>query len=104
MRRGRIFFLLALIIVIAIALVYFVYSKGLLFPQATDTSEANAPVYTSTPVPTSKVVVVTQRLQRGETISADKLDFVDYQADLVLPIMYTDINQEIGRIARYTMD
>ena len=34
MRRGRIFFLLALIVVIIIALVYLVYSKGLIFPQA----------------------------------------------------------------------
>jgi pilus assembly protein CpaB len=102
MRRGRIFFLLALIIVIAIALIYLVYSKGLLF--AKPTSEANAPVATSTPIPTSKVVVVTQRVQRGETISADKLDLVDYQADLVLPIMYTDVNQVAGKMARYTMD
>ena len=61
-------------------------------------------VSTSTPVPTSKVVVVTQRVQRGETITADKLDMVDYQADLVLPIMYTDINQVSGKMARYTMD
>jgi Flp pilus assembly protein CpaB len=103
MRRGRVFILLALIIVIGLALVYLLYSKGFLFSQPT--SEAvNEPIYTATPVPTTKVVVVTQRVQRGDIISADKLDMVDYQADLVLPIMYTDINQVAGKMARYTMD
>lgn len=104
MRRGRIFFLLALIIIIGIALVYFVYSQGMLFPSSSETSESNVPAFTETPIPTTKVVAVTQRVTRGETISADKLDLVDYQADLVLPIMYTDVNEVVGKMARYTMD
>jgi pilus assembly protein CpaB len=105
MRRGRIFILLALIIVIAFALVYFIYSKGLIFPQAGGTSEANnEALLTATPITTTKVVVVTQRVQRGEIITADKLDMVDYQSDLVLPLMFTDVNQVVGKMARYTMD
>jgi pilus assembly protein CpaB len=104
MRRGRIFFLLALIVVIIIALVYLVYSKGLIFPQAVGTEAINEALYTPTPVATTKVVVVTQRVQRGEVITVDKLDVVDYQSDLVLPIMFTDINQVVGKMARYTMD
>jgi Flp pilus assembly protein CpaB len=104
MRRGRVFFLLALIIVILVAVAYVLYSRGLLFPQPEGTVDPNAPLATETPVPTTKVVVVTQRVQRGETISADKLDVVDYQADLVLPIMYTDIGLVAGKMARYTMD
>jgi Flp pilus assembly protein CpaB len=104
MRRGRLFFLLALIVVIVIALIYLVYSKGLLFPQAVGTEATNSALFTPTPVPTTKVVVVTQRVQRGEVITADKLQLVDYQLDLVLPIMYTEINQVAGKMARYTMD
>jgi Flp pilus assembly protein CpaB len=104
MRRGRIFILLALVIVIGFALVYFVYSKGLIFPSAQETSVVNEALFTPTPVATTKVVVVTQRVERGDIITADKLDLVDYQADLVLPIMYTDINQVAGKMARYTMD
>ncbi|MFZ0534327.1 MAG: SAF domain-containing protein [Anaerolineales bacterium] len=105
MRRGRIFFLLALIIVIGFALVYFAYSKGLIFPQAGGTSEAvNEALFTATPIATTKVVVVTQQVQRGDIITADKLDMVDYQSDLVLPIMFTDVNQVVGKMARYTMD
>lgn len=105
MRRGRIFILLALIIVIGFALIYFVYSRGLIFPQPEGTSEAvNEQSLTPTPVATTKVVVVTQKVERGDIITADKLDLVDYQADLVLPIMYTDVNQVAGKMARYTMD
>lgn len=104
MRRGRIFILLALIIVIGFALVYFVYSKGLIFPSSETTSEANEALYTPTPVSTTKVVVVTQRVERGDIITADKLDLVDYQSDLVLPIMFTEISQVDGKMARYTMD
>jgi Flp pilus assembly protein CpaB len=105
MRRGRIFILLALIIVIGFALVYFVYSKGLIFQSAEATSEINnEALFTPTPAATTKVVVVTQRVERGDIITADKLDLVDYQADLVLPIMYTDMSQVAGKMARYTMD
>jgi Flp pilus assembly protein CpaB len=105
MRRGRLFILLALIIVIGFALIYFVYSKGLLFQPTQETSEAGAEsLLTPTPMATTKVVVVTQRVERGDIITADKLDLVDYQADLVLPIMFTDVNQVLGKMARYTMD
>jgi pilus assembly protein CpaB len=105
MRRGRIFILLAIIIVVALALVYFIYSKGLIFPQAEGTNEAaNEALFTPTPVATTKVVVVTQRVQRGEIITRDKLDMVDYQSDLVLPIMFTNVDQVVDKMARYTMD
>lgn len=104
MRRGRIFFLLALVIVIGAALIYLVYRQGLLFPKTGGTAEVNAPATSPTPVSVKKIVVATQRVQRGEIITADKLDLVEYQADLVLPIMYTDVNQVVGKMARYTID
>jgi len=105
MRRGRIFLLLALIIVVGLALAYFVFSKGILNPQPAGTSVAQGEATpTSTPIPTAKVVVVVQRVERGEILTAEKLDTVDYQADLVLPIMYTDITQVEGKMARYSMD
>jgi len=104
MRRGRIFILLALIIVIGAALIYFLYSRGILFAQPEGTGETTNASFTPTPVASSKVVVVTQRVQRGDIITADKLDLVDYQADLVLPIMYKEVNQVAGKMARYTMD
>jgi Flp pilus assembly protein CpaB len=105
MRRGRIFILLALIIVVAIGLVYLLISKGSLFPKAQGTSEGNMEaLYTPTAVATTKVVVVTQRVARGEIITADKLELIDQPSDLVLPIMYTVIEEVVGKMARYTLD
>lgn len=103
MRRGRIFLLLALIIVVGLALAYFVFSKGLLNPQPAGTTVPEL-LPTATPIPSAKVVVVVQRVERGEILTAEKLDVVDYQADLVLPIMYTDVTQVEGKMARYSMD
>jgi pilus assembly protein CpaB len=104
MRRGRIFILLALIIVIGFALVYFAYNKGLIFPQSQQPSQISEALLTPTPIPTKKVVVVTQRVERGDIITADKLDLADRQENEVLPIMYTDVNQVAGKMARYTME
>ncbi len=104
MRRGRLFILLALIIVIGFALVYFVYSKGLIFPQSQGNNQTNESSLTPTPVATTKVVVATQRIERGDIITADKLQLVDYQSDLVLPIMFTETSQVVGKMARYSMD
>jgi Flp pilus assembly protein CpaB len=105
MRRGRIFFLLALIIVVAIGLVYLLYSRGMIFPTAETTGEPGTELlYTPTPVATTKVVVVTQRVARGEIITADKLELIDHPSDLVLPIMYTTIEDVVGKMARYTLD
>jgi len=105
MRRGRIFILLALIIVVGVGLVYLLINKGSIFPKAQDTSEANLEaLYTPTPVATTKVVVVTQRVGRGEIITADKLELIDQPSDLVLPIMYTVIDDVVGKMARYTLD
>jgi len=103
MRRGRIFFILAIIIVIGAAVIYLAYSRGLLFPQPSGT-EANLPAGTPTPVITEKVVVVTQRVQRGDIITEDKLDYSTLEADLVLPTMYKDKVQVVGKMARYTLD
>ena len=105
MRRGRIFILLALIIVVAIGLGYILISRGSLFPKAESTSEGNLEeLYTPTAVATTKVVVVTQRVARGEIITADKLELIDQPSDLVLPIMYTVIEEVVGKMARYTLD
>jgi Flp pilus assembly protein CpaB len=101
MRRGRIFLLLALIIIIALALVYFLFRGGGIFPRAQATNE---PLLTPTPVSTTKVVVVTQQVQRGEIITEDKLDYTEYPSDLVLPIMFTLKEDVVGKMARFSMD
>ena len=50
------------------------------------------------------VVVVTQRVVRGEVLGEDKLAMATYQADLAWPIMFTSIDQVVGKIARFSME
>ncbi len=105
MRRGRIFILLALIIVIGFVLVYFVYTKGILFSTGGGANVGSQEALTTaTPVSTTEVVVVTQRVERGDIITKDKLELRPYQSDLVLPIMYKEISQVEGKMARFTLD
>jgi len=50
------------------------------------------------------VVVVTQRVVRGEVLREDKLTIATYQADVAWPIMFTSIDQVVGKIARFSME
>lgn len=103
MRRGRWLLILALIVLIALGAVY-VFTKVL--NQEPD--EILQPVGESTPAPTPipvmDVVVVTQRVVRGEVLQEDKLAMATYQADVAWPIMFTSIDQVVGKIARFSME
>lgn len=105
MRRGRTFLFLAFFLIVILALVYFVLRPGGLLGGGGEPSglpvEEQLP--TATPIPTTNVVVVVQEVERGETLTEEKLDMVPYQNDLVLPIMFTDINEVIGQTARFNM-
>jgi Flp pilus assembly protein CpaB len=104
MRRGRLMIYIALILIVGLGLVL-VLGRSVLFPpQATETIVAEGE---ATPVPTQpavKVVVVTQKIQRGESIPADKLDMVEYPEDLVLPNMFTKIEDVKDVVARYDLE
>ena len=103
MRRGRIIIYLALILILGLGLIY-ILARGGLSPQqgGTEPSASEA-----TPVPTQaaiNVVVVIQGVQRGEVISAEKLDVVAYPEDLVLPNMFTNKEEVVNMIARYDLE
>lgn len=104
MRRGRIFFLLALIIVVALALVYMGITKGWFGSKNAAISQSNETLPTPTPISMTKVVVVTQRVKRGDILTADKLGVVDYQSGYTFPNMFSDITQVEGKLARYTLE
>lgn len=104
MRRGRIFILLALIIVIGFALVYFVYSKGLIFSPKRTSEAGTAGEITPTPVGTIQVVATIQRVERGDIITADKVEMTEWPSNLVWPNMYTNKDDVVGKMARYTLD
>lgn len=102
MRRGRLFLILGLVLIGGLALVL-VLGRSFLFPEPATTDEV-AELSTPTPVPTPAtqwVVVVTQSVKRGEVIGEDKLDMIEYQLDLVLPNMFTNITDAVGKVARW---
>jgi Flp pilus assembly protein CpaB len=100
--RTRTILFVALIILILLSIGLFVWKSGILTPE-TSLSDI-PPTPGPTPIPTIQVVVLSQRVVRGEVISADKLTLQDYEEELVLPIMYTQIDQVAGLTARYSMD
>jgi pilus assembly protein CpaB len=107
MRRGRVFLLLALVILVGLAAVYFlVFKSNLLGGGGTETGlpEPSEATPAPTPIPTVRVVVITQGVVRGEVISAEKLDFQEYPEALFTPLMFTELEQVEGKMARFTMD
>ncbi len=104
MRRGRIFLILALIVLIILGVVY-VVTKVLNPAQEPIAPQPSGEVTPApTPIPVMDVVVVTQRVVRGEVLREDKLTIATYQADVAWPIMFTSIDQVVGKIARFSME
>ncbi len=105
MRRGRLFLILALIVLITLGVIY-ILTRGVepagqdVITQPSSGEVTPAP----TPIPVMEVVVVTQRVVRGEVIGEDKLDLAIYQANQAWPIMYTSIDQVVGKTARFSME
>lgn len=103
MRRGRIIIYLALILILGLGLIY-ILARGGLSPQQGGTEPVTGE---ATPVPTQaaiNVVVVIQSVQRGEVISAEKLDVVAYPEELILPNMFTNPDEVVNMIARYDLE
>ena len=105
MRRGRLFLILALIVVIILGVVY-IMTRGDESKQPDIISQPSSGEITPapTPIPVMEVVVVTQRVVRGEVLREDKLDIATYQANQAWPIMFTSIDQVVGKIARFSME
>jgi len=104
MRRGRIFLILALIVLIILGVVYIVTKVLNPEPEASIPQPVGDVTPAPTPIPVMDVVVVTQRVVRGEVLREDKLTIATYQADVAWPIMFTSIDQVVGKIARFSME
>lgn len=99
-RRGRIFIYVALIIVLAVVLVYALLKNGfgLTSPQTAATPPASAEEMTS-------IVVVTQPLERGTVFTPNVLTTIPYpKQDLVEGTFFTNVNDVVGKVARFDMD
>lgn len=104
MRRGRIFLILALIVLIILGVVYIVTKVLNPEPEVSIPQPVGDVTPAPTPIPVMDVVVVTQRVVRGEVLREDKLTIATYQADVAWPIMFTSIDQVVGKIARFSME
>jgi Flp pilus assembly protein CpaB len=99
MRRGRIFFYLAFILILALVAVAVVYFR---FLQPTQTTQEILP--TPTPIEMVEVVVVTQQVQRGSMLDETVLSLVPIPRDVFIQGYFTDLAGVVGRRARVDLD
>jgi Flp pilus assembly protein CpaB len=97
MRRGRIFFYLAFIIILALVAVFVVWQRFLQPANST-------PTVVETPIPKVNVVIVTQRVPRGAVLEANVLSTVPWQENALIPGMYQSIDNVVGRQARFDLE
>ncbi|GAB4472148.1 MAG: hypothetical protein Kow0088_06540 [Anaerolineales bacterium] len=100
MRRGRIFFLLALIVflgLVAVVLV-FIRFRPAITPQPSQVSE---------PTPVIEVVnvlVTTQKIPRGSVITREVVSLIPIQRQFFLQGMFSDIKDVEGRLAKIDLE
>jgi Flp pilus assembly protein CpaB len=101
MRRGRIFIFLALILILILVAV-FLYTSGLLFPEAPgEVTSESTPV---PPEPMVEVVIVTQSIKRGQRLDESVLGLVPYRQADFREDMFTNISQPIGQRAKVDLE
>ena len=105
MRRGRIFFYLAFILLLGLAAVAVVWVKflggGGLFAKSTPVPADQAPTQVANVI---NVVVLTQRVPRGSPITETVVKEVAWPEDQALETMVRDVNGAIGRLAKFDLD
>jgi Flp pilus assembly protein CpaB len=100
MRRGRIFFYLALLLLLGLVAFVFIYQK-FLSPTARTQPQVSAPTAV---VDVVNVIVVTQNVPRGNAITRDVLSLVPIQRELFIQSMFTNIRDVEGKLAKFDLD
>lgn len=96
MRRGRIFFLLAVIVLIGLVAVVLVYQRFLRPAQTTPGESATA----NQTVDIVNVFVTTQKINRGNAVTRDQVSLVPIQRQLFLQGMLTDLKDVEGKLTK----
>jgi len=99
MRRGRIFFYLAFILILGLGALAVIWFKVL--------KPVNLPVVEATPMPVVEmveVVVVTQRVPRGSVLNETVLGKIEIPRDLFIEGYFSDLAQVIGRQAKIDLE
>jgi pilus assembly protein CpaB len=100
MRKGRIFFIIALILILGLAAVAIFYFQ-ILQPSS---SEPAAETVTAPAVEVVEVVVVTQHTPRGYLLNETVLGVIEIPRDMLIEGYFTDLTQVVGRQARVDLD
>lgn len=101
MRRGRIFFYLAFILLLGLVAVVVVWQR--LLPGSNPTVPASGEEIAPPPaaVNTVDVVVISQPVARGATLGEDMLTVVPTQENLFMPGMFSSLGEVVGRQVKY---
>lgn len=101
-RSGRIFILLALILILILALAGY-FLRDQLFPQPSQPAQI-----LPTPAPVqdlTQIIVLSQPVTRGAYITEAIIEMISYpQKDMVEGLFYTDIRNVIGKRARFDLE
>lgn len=100
MRRGRMFFYLAFLMILGLVAVAVIWIR---FLQPVE----EEPVVEAAPTPfvdLVNVIVVTQRIPRGSVLNETVLGMIPIQRDLVINGYYTDITGIVGRRAKVDLE
>ena len=99
MRRGRVFFYLAFILILALIAAGVIYVR---FIQPGRTATTVPP--TPTPIPVN-IVIVSQNIPKGYFLDANVLTTIPWQSDAIAPGMIKgeDINEYYGRQVKYDL-
>ncbi|MFU8773103.1 MAG: Flp pilus assembly protein CpaB, partial [Anaerolineales bacterium] len=99
MRRGRIFFYLAFILILGLVALVVIWVRFI--QPMTDTPGVES---TPPPIETVNVVTITQRASRGDIITEGMLNLEPIPRDLMSPIYFTDITAVVGKRARVDIE
>jgi Flp pilus assembly protein CpaB len=100
MRRGRIFFYLALILLLGLVAVVIIWQR-FIAPSAQPQNQVTQPTAV---IDVVNVLVVTQHVPRGTVVTRDVLSLVPIQRQLFIQGMFTDISQVEGKLAKFDLD
>lgn len=100
MRKGRIFFIIALILILGLAAVAIFYFRGL----QPATPEAAVEVTPPPEVDMVEVVVVAQFVPRGYLLNETVLGLIDIPREMLIEGYFTDMAQVVGRQARVDLE
>lgn len=99
MRRGRIFLYLSLILILLLAGGFFLY-QNFLTPSGPD----SAPVQATAVPDNVDIVVITQNAPRGTVLNETLLGTIPLPREVVIPGMFTDLAQVVGRQVKFDLD